>query len=344
MKVLIPAGGHGTRLWPISSERPKFLLPIAGKPLIYFILEKILEIREHVDGIILATNKKFEPQLREWMKTIEDYPIPIHAYIEPTQSLQDRYGANGNLQFMIERARVKEDVIVIASDNLFDFSLKELLKFYRQKRGSVVALKDVGDIERAKSFGVVQVDRQNKIIELEEKPLRPKSTLISTVCYVFPKNRVSMLKEFLKGNSEDKDNLGSFISWLSKRCDVFGFRFSEEWYDVGNYESYFRANLARAGEKNIKGDVELKDSVLEGKFLIEQKCKIKNSKIINSILYEGCEVVDSVVEDSILFPNTKITKCTIRESILDRNSRLEGMSLKNSVIGSYTVLSNGNRI
>lgn len=223
MKCLILAAGFGTRLYPLGINKAKALIEHKGKPLITHIVDKI---PGDID-ILVSTNKKFEADIRQWQKTVDR---PVEICIEVVWTEEQKMGAVGGLDFWINQKNIAEDLMVIAGDNYFEFDLCRFIAAYN-KKNSLVAVHDIGDRQKASQFGVVRLDRQ-KIAELEEKPAKPRSSLIATACYIFPPRVFHLLSQYC---SEGKrDNLGSFISYLIDTDEVHAYTFTEFWLDIGS--------------------------------------------------------------------------------------------------------------
>jgi glucose-1-phosphate thymidylyltransferase len=154
-----------------------------------------------------------------------------------------RLGAIRDMELAIREASIDDDLLVIAGDNLFDLDLTAFLKFAKSHNDGVcVALYDVRSLEAAKKFGVVRIDGTGLVTDFEEKPQNPKSTLISTGIYFFPRHEVAGLREYVNLEGAKLDAPGYYIRWLSAKNKVYGFPFSEKWYDIGDLESYKRAD------------------------------------------------------------------------------------------------------
>lgn len=236
MKCILLCGGFATRLWPLTLEKPKSLIEIAGKPIINYSMEKLGKTDE-VDKIIISTNVKFEGYFDAWRKK---YGYDAKIVVEKSAMEKEKLGAIAGIDFVIQKENINDDCIIIAGDNIFGFSLKDFIRFYRNKKSPVMAAFDVKDSERAKLYGVVKIGRTGKILDFEEKPQKPKSTLVSTACYIFPKETLKLFSQYLKeGNS--KDAPGFFLQWLYKKRGVYGFVFSEYWFDIGDFSSLEQA-------------------------------------------------------------------------------------------------------
>jgi len=241
MKCIILAAGYGTRLYPLTESTPKPLIEVAGKPIIEHILEKVNQLEE-IERIYIVTNAKFftyfESLLRNYKKILSRR---IEIVNDGTRANEDRLGAIGDIYFTINEKNISDDLLVIAGDNLFDFSLKDLLQFYKQKKISVVALHDLRDREQvANRYGVAEVNQEYKIIGFEEKPAEPKSSLASTACYVFSESGVNqLLHYFIRGINVD--NPGNFVKWLAEKDAVYGFPFTGRWFDIGSFDQLKKA-------------------------------------------------------------------------------------------------------
>lgn len=232
MQAIIPAAGYATRLYPLTENQPKHLLEVRGKPIIEHVIKKILELP--VKKIFIVSNEKYFKNFSEWLKK-NNSSVSIELLNDHTKSNDDRLGQIGDIQFAIEKQAIDDSLLIIAGDNLFNFSLKPCFVFFKKKNAPVNVIKQWKEIEPLKQLGVVKVDGE-KIVEFEEKPEKPKSFLSSTGIYFFPKKHVKLFKQYIKeGNNADK--MGYFMTWLVSRQDVFAFQYNEKWFDIGMIEA-----------------------------------------------------------------------------------------------------------
>ena len=242
MKALILAAGYATRLYPLTKEFPKPLLEVENKPIIDYIIDKLDSLGE-VTEIIVVTNSKFFPRFETW-RTKQKTKIPINIMDDLTKDNATRRGAIGDMDFAIRKKKLNDDLLVIGGDNLFDSALEGFVSFCKAKSvGSspVIGVYDIKHKSSANKYGVVKLDKQSRIIDFQEKPNKPKSSLVAMCLYYFPKKTLSLLKEYLKARTEKRDATGLYIDWLKQKTAVYGFILKGRWYDIGDHEFYRKA-------------------------------------------------------------------------------------------------------
>ena len=238
IEAIVLAAGYATRLYPLTENTPKPLLNVAGRPIIEHIVEKLGEVAL-IEKIYIITNDKFEQHFKKWLDGF-DAGKAIEIINDGTKSNQDRLGALGDVCHIISQKNISDDFIVVAGDNLFELHLLDVVNFFKKKKSSVIVLHDVLDFELAKHYGIVETDN-GIVVNFEEKPKSPKSTLASTGIYLFTKNTVQLIKKYVaQGNNTDKT--GNFIEWLHKRDKVFSYVTEKKWYDIGSVEQLEKAD------------------------------------------------------------------------------------------------------
>jgi glucose-1-phosphate thymidylyltransferase len=255
MKTLILAAGYAVRLKPLTLNTPKPLLEIGGVKIIDRILDKLSEAGA-AEEIFIITNDKFFGKFEGWAASCPRRE-KVSLINDGSDTNETRLGAIKDIEIAIERGKVDGDLLVIAGDNLFELKVKDFLSFAKKRSdGVTVALYDIGDLNSAKRFGVVRLDAADRIIDFEEKPQSPKSTLISTGIYYFPKEKVPYLRKYIDTQAGKTDAPGNYISWLSRTDKVYGFTFSEDWWDIGDLESYKKADgsYSQKEKKEKRGD------------------------------------------------------------------------------------------
>ncbi len=230
MKALILAAGYATRLRPLTDSIPKQLLPVGGRPIVDWILDRVAETS--ADEVHLVTNARFAPDFERWARDKD-----VHVHNDGTTSNEDRLGAIGDIAFV----GLDDDLLAIAGDNLFDFSLADYEAYWRGKEGSCVAVHDVGDPELAKKYGIVDVDEHDRITNFVEKPEDPPTTLCATATYLYRREHAALVSTYLaEGNPPDQP--GNFVVWLYTRAPVYAYRFPGEWFDIGDQAQLLEAD------------------------------------------------------------------------------------------------------
>jgi len=241
MKALILAGGYAKRLWPVTKNMPKQLLPVAGKPIIEYPIENI-ELTKRVKEVIISINAYFEFNFREWF-TKYQFRKKTKLVIEKTFSEEQKLGSIGALNYLISNLNLKEDLLIIGGDNLFEFSLRKFINYYKEKKTSVVALYDIKDKSKVKGrYGIVELDKDQKIINFQEKPQNPRTSLVNTACTILSKEDIKLIPQYIE-EGNNKDAFGYLIEWLSNKKPMHGFTFDSPWFDIGSFEAYDTANL-----------------------------------------------------------------------------------------------------
>jgi glucose-1-phosphate thymidylyltransferase len=236
MNAIILAAGYATRLRPLTDTWAKELLPVGGRPIIDRIVDGLAAVDE-IAAIHVVTNARKAPGFHAWAEGRE---VVVHD--DGTSSNEDRLGAIGDMQYVIEQAGLDDDLLVIAGDNLFEFSLPAFVSFWRGKgRASAVAVRDVGSLELAAQYGIVALDGDGRVTDFVEKPAEPPSTLAATATYLFHREHAALIPAYL-ASGQSADQPGRFVAWLQAREPVYGWVFDSTWYDIGNHEQLLEAD------------------------------------------------------------------------------------------------------
>ena len=231
MKCLILAAGYATRLYPLTENFPKPLLDVQGKTILDWLVE---DISPFADGFIVVTNHKFAPHFKQWAeKRRED----IAVVDDGTLTNETRLGAVKDIEFALAARSVEDDVLVIAGDNLLDFSLAEFIGYSANKGTSCVMRYYETDEKRLHRCGILCINDEDRITDMEEKPEKPKSHWACPPFYYYRKNDLSKIGEGIADGC-GTDAPGSFVAWLSARAPVHAMIMPGKRYDIGTLESY----------------------------------------------------------------------------------------------------------
>ena len=233
MKCLILAAGYATRLRPLTDNFPKPLLPVGGKPILDWLVEDIAATGK-VDGFVVISNHKFASIFEKWSAS---RPEDIRVVDDGTSTNETRLGAVRDIQFAIEALDLEDDFLVIAGDNLLDFSLSEFLEYSSSKGTSCVMRYYEPLEEKLRKCGVLQVDSDGLILGMEEKPSEPKSHWACPPFYFYRREDAMRIPEAIASGC-GVDAPGSLVAWLSSMVPVHAMEMPGKRFDIGNLKSY----------------------------------------------------------------------------------------------------------
>jgi glucose-1-phosphate thymidylyltransferase len=237
VKALILAAGYATRLRPLTDTWAKELLPVGGRPLIDWILDAVAKV-DDVDAVHVVTNSRKTADFHEWAAARDD-DVTIHD--DGTSSNDDRLGAIGDIGFVLERLGVDEELVVVAGDNLFGSDVSGLVELGRERDAPVVAVHDVGDLERMHEYNQIEVDAEGRIVFFEEKPERARTTLSGVALYYYPRHALPLIQQYLR-EENNPDQPGRLVEWLYPRTPFYTWLLPGEWFDIGSAETLAEAD------------------------------------------------------------------------------------------------------
>ena len=320
MKAIVLAGGHATRLWPITKNRAKPLLPLGERPIIDYIIDDM----EDVDEIIISTNEKFAGDFEDYK---DEYNRDnVRVVVEEQDSEEEKPGTIGAIIKLLDKEGLEDDLLVIGGDNYYSFDIADFIDFSQEREAPANVVYDVKDKDMATSFGIVDTEG-DEITGFEEKPDVPPSTLASTACYFFPEENVSLFHDYEEHFKETDipaeqylDEPGRLIEWAHEQTPMYAYSFTGDWFDIGTPEGYINAMEAVVDAEVVNGQAE-------------------NSEIGDNVfIMEGARILDSKIENSIIFPESEIKDSEIRNSIIDRDTDIEDTELNDAIIGRHTSL------
>ena len=233
MKCLILAAGYATRLYPLTENFPKPLLKVGEKTILDWLLEDI-HTSGLVDEYVVISNHKFAHHFQNWA---DAHTLPITVLDDGTESNETRLGAVKDIQFAIDTLQLDDDLLVIAGDNVLDFSLVDYIRYSKEKNTTCIMRYYEPNLEKLHKTGVAEVDENDRIISMEEKPANPKSHWCTPPFYVYKKDDVGLVKVGIESGC-GVDAPGSFIAWLCTQTAVHAYEMPGKRYDIGNLASY----------------------------------------------------------------------------------------------------------
>jgi glucose-1-phosphate thymidylyltransferase len=291
-------------------------LPIGDGTVIDTIFEE-LEADDRIDEVFISTNEYFADEFEAFL-TESDYEKPTLS-VEETVEEDEKFGVVGAMAQLIDREDVDDDLLIVAGDNLISFGLSNFIDYFEEKQSPSLVAYDVGSREKAKSYGLVELDG-DQVVNFQEKPDDPNSTLVSIACYLYPQDTLPLFDDYLS-NDNNPDEPGWFVQWLQSREDVYAFTFDTAWYDIGTAESYLDA---------VEG-------YLEGDNYINEEAVVENSELGENVhIMAGAHIENSTVDRSVVFPDATVVDADVDNSILDEKSRVEGLELSGSLLGQHS--------
>lgn len=236
MKCVILAAGYATRLYPLTENYPKPLLDVKGKTIIDWLIGD-LDSLGIVSEFVIVSNHKFLEHFNKWQEGL-NYKAKITVIDDGTTDNDNRLGAVKDIAFAIETCDIKDDMIVLAGDNLTDFSLKGFVDYFMQKQATCIMRHYEPSVEKLRRTGVIQIDENDKVLLMQEKPAEPASNWAVPPFYIY---RADDLSKIIKAVNEQVCNVdapGDFIAWMCKNSDVYAYEMPGSRYDIGNLESY----------------------------------------------------------------------------------------------------------
>lgn len=242
MKCLILAAGYATRLYPLTENQPKPLLTVGNKTILDWLIDDI-DGAGLVDEYIVISNHKFAHHFQDWANT---KPQKITVVDDGTSTNETRLGAVCDIQFAIEQLNLDDDMLVIAGDNLLDFSLQRFVHYAHKKQTSCIMRFWEKDEQRLLKCGVVTIDEQDRILRMTEKSPTPETHWCCPPFYYYTRQDTHLVKEGIE-NGCGTDAPGSYIAWLCTQTPVHAMEMPGKRYDIGNLQSYQQV------QKNYKG-------------------------------------------------------------------------------------------
>jgi glucose-1-phosphate thymidylyltransferase len=307
MHAFILAGGFATRLWPLTEKRAKPLLPLAGKPIINYLIESI----PATIPIIVSTNSAFGADFIAWKNTYGFTNVQV--VIEQSTNDDKKLGTLGALSQWLRTANVHDDIFLLAGDNYFGQPLQSIINAY-DGNTPLVATYDLQSLAEATAFGTVLTDG-DFIAGFEEKPLEPKSSIISTGASIIPKDYLPILHEFA---AIKPDNIGGiFEEFLQRGIAMHHCNSTEAWFDIGSFWAYLEAT----------------NYVLQNKPICTDSSVLNNTQLLGaSVIGEQVQLQDCVLTNTVVFGNATLTNCVLENCIIDTNCTLQNIDLTGKML------------
>ena len=236
MDGIILAGGFAKRMWPLTKNKPKQLLDVAGRPMLDHVVDSLNNLA--LDRIIISVNSFFAPQFQEYLDSSVKVDN-VELFIEESDNEDQKLGALGALNLLFKKKNLQGPVFIAGGDNLSDFDLRDMVHVYNESKKDVIGLFDVEDLELAKLYGIAELEG-NRIVDFIEKPPSPPSTLAATAYWLLSEEGIMNFFTYIEEGG-DRDAMGNFLAWNVNQNPVYSVSFNGNWYDIGGLESYSEA-------------------------------------------------------------------------------------------------------
>lgn len=238
MKTIVIAAGYATRLGELTKNFPKPLLKIGNKSILERMLDDIDTIAD-IDEHIVITNHRFAHIFESWAKE-QHYSKPITIIDDGTSTNETRLGAVGDLLFTMDKLQLDEDLLVVAADNLLFFSFREFVEFAKQKQTSCIMYHEQPSIEKLQRTGVVVLDENNRVLNMEEKPQQPKTHNAVPPFYLYMRKDFDLIRHSLE-NGCGNDAPGNLAHYLVDHTTMHAWPMSGGRFDIGSLDTYYEA-------------------------------------------------------------------------------------------------------
>lgn len=236
MKCIILAAGYATRLYPLTENFPKPLLDIQGKSILEWLLDDIQTI-PLINEVVIVSNHKFYEKFLLWKDSLNTC-LTVTVIDDGSTTNENRLGAVKDIGFAIEKCKIKDDVLIMAGDNLLDFSVRGFIDFFREKNASCIMCHYEPSVDRLRRTGVAVIDKNSKVLQMQEKPQEPLSNWAVPPFYIYPRKDLHYILEGIASNVCGTDAPGSLIAWFCQKADVYAYPMPGKRYDIGNTERY----------------------------------------------------------------------------------------------------------
>lgn len=251
MKSVIIAAGYATRLYPLTENFPKPLLQIGESSILGRLMADI-DVIPGLTGHIVVSNHKFVEQFRSWAASAA-LKHPITIVDDGTLSNETRLGAVKDLLLAIDQCGIDEDILVAAADNILEFSLRGFVEFSQQKGTSAIMCHHEPRLERLQRTGVIEVNEDMKVLQMQEKPQVPVSTWAVPPFYVYVRGDLPLIKDCM-AHGCGFDAPGNLAHYLVDHTTLHAWVMPGGRFDIGSLDSYEEAKRRYSVARHCEED------------------------------------------------------------------------------------------
>ncbi len=248
MKSIILAAGYATRLYPLTENHPKPLLEMGDCTILDLLIKNVDDI-DDIDSHFIISNHKFYSLFCQWaQQTAPSLHHPVTIIDDGSETNEQRMGAVSDLLLALDRLDINDDIMVLAADNILDFSLKGFAAFFKEKEASVIMCHHEPELKLLQRTGVIRVDENMKVIEMQEKPLLPKSHWAVPPFYIYKRSDLPLIQNCLNHGC-GTDAPGNLAHYLADKTTIYAWEMPGRRIDIGTIDSYTEAQKQFASHK-----------------------------------------------------------------------------------------------
>ncbi len=245
MKCLILAAGYATRLYPLTENFPKPLLEVGGKTILDWLLEDLCGLTGGDPGAVVVTNRRYAPHFRAWAA---EKSCPVAVADDGTEANETRLGAVRDILFAVDALGLDDDLLILAGDNLLDFSLGAFLRYASKKGTSCTMRYREADESRLRKSGVAEIGEGGRLLSLEEKPAEPRSHWCTPPFYYYRREDARRIREAVADGCA-VDAPGSLAAWMCRHTPMYSMEMPGRRWDIGDIQSYEEARRSYRGRR-----------------------------------------------------------------------------------------------
>lgn len=238
MKNIVIAAGYATRLYPLTENFPKPLLKVGSRNILERLLDDV-DRQPEIDGHIIVTNHRFAPVFNDWVAGAS-YTRPITVIDDGTETNDMRLGAVRDLLLAIGKCDIDDDILVLAADNILEFSLDGFIDFFKKKGTSVIMCHKELELRRLQRTGVISVNEDMRVLEMQEKPEKPVSNWAVPPFYIYSRKDLPLIRECLEHGC-GYDAPGNLAHYLADTSVLHAWPMPGSRFDIGSLDSYKEA-------------------------------------------------------------------------------------------------------
>lgn len=252
MIALVLAAGYATRLYPLTLNQPKSLLPIGNQTILDYMIDELEQLDE-ISQIYIVSNDKFYQAFVDWADA-RTTNTRLHIINDGTTTVENKLGAVGDIHYVIEKEQIQDDLMVLAGDNIFTFNLRDYIQFFYQEYRDSILVQQVDKLEDLQRVGVVELDNEQRVLSFEEKPVHPKTNIGVFAIYIYRKDTLPLFDQYLR-EGHNSDAPSYFPEWLHSRKEIRAYDADGDSYDIGTHEAYQEVQELFASKASKEGNI-----------------------------------------------------------------------------------------